>query len=403
MEIQKMFMILGILLLIAYFLKSNIAERFHIPGVTLYIILGVVLGGSVTGFLSTEIVDKLDFISDLALGLIAFSIGVELNKEVLQKMGKSIIVISFCEGLGAFLLVFLSFHFLLHKALYFSLVLGAVASATAPAATVYVIKQFKAKGALTSTIMGVVGTDDAIALAIYVFASLFASSLLLGKSASISNYILEPLKSISLSLIIGILMAFIYNTIFWKKRHSDDITMGIISFLLIALAVSQRLHISELLTIMTFGCTLVNKNLKLANRTKSSLDFLTPLFLPWFFTLAAAHLDVSLISTISGMGIVYIVARASGKVIFASLGAVVSKAPETVRKFIGFSLIPQVGVAVALALAVKRQFTQPIYGQAGIDLANIVINLLLLTTIFTETVGPVLTYFSLKKAGDIRS
>jgi len=403
MDVEKIFLILGILLLVAYILKANVAERFHVPGVTLYIILGVILGGSVTGFLNSEIVNKLDFISDLALALIAFSIGVELNKDVLQKVGKSIIIISFFEGMGAFLLVFLSFHFLLHKALYFSLVLGAVASATAPAATVYVIKQFKSKGTLTSTIMGVVGTDDAIALAIYVFASLFASSLLLGKPASISNYILEPLKSISLSVLIGIFMAFTYNAIFWKKRHTDDITMGIISFLLIALAVSQKLHISELLTIMTFGCTLVNKNLKLANRTKSSLDFLTPLFLPWFFTLAAAHLDVSLVATISGMGIVYIVARASGKIIFASLGAVISNAPKTVKKFIGFSLIPQVGVAVALALAVKREFTQPMYGQAGIDMANIIINLLLLTTIFTEIVGPILTYFSLKKAGDIRS
>jgi len=403
MDFDKAFLILGILLIVAYLLKSMVSERFHIPGVTLYIILGVILGGSVTGYLNADIVDSLDFISDLALGLIAFSIGVELNKEVLQKVGKSIIIISFFEGLGAFLMVFISFYFFLHKALYFSLLLGAVASATAPAATVYVIKQFKSKGVLTSTILGVVGTDDAIALIIYVFASLFASSLLLNKPVSIANYVLEPLKSISLSLIIGIIMAFIYNFMFWKKRHADDITMGIISFLLIALSVSQKLHISELLTIMAFGCTLVNKNLKLANRTKDNLEFLTPLFLPWFFTLAASHLDVGLIKTISGMGIVYIISRASGKIIFASLGAVVSKAPSTVRKFIGFSLIPQVGVAVALALAVKRQFTQPIYGQAGIDMAYLIINLLLLTTIFTEIVGPLLTYFSLKKAGDIRS
>jgi Kef-type K+ transport system membrane component KefB len=179
--------------------------------------------------------------------------------------------------------------------------------------------------------------------------------------------------------------------------------MGIMGFLLVALAISNQLHISELLTIMIFGCTLVNKNLKLANRTKETIEALNPMFLPWFFILVASELNVGLIKTISGMGIVYIIARTFGKVGFASLGAIVSNAPPTVKKYIGFSLIPQLGVSVALALAVKKQFTKPVYGAAGSHMSILVINVLLLTTIFTEILGPVFTYFSLKKAGDIRS
>ncbi len=391
---------LGISLTIVYITKK-IVERFHIPAVTGYVIVGVLGGVSILGFFNQDVINNFSIVSDLALSIIAFSIGVELNKTTLSKLGSSIIIIAFMEGFLAFAFVTITFYLLDPSKLYRALIFGSIASATAPAATVYVIQQYKAKGPLTSTILGVVGIDDAISLTIYVFASLFAQSMLLKTHLSVFRMIITPIYKISLSLLIGGALAFVYVILFKKIRFQDDLLIGMGATILIAMGISEALKLSELLTVMTLGSVIVNSDHMLANRSRKAVDSLSPVIIPLFFMYAGARLQVNLIGKIGILGLLYTLARFLGKLVGASTGAIISKAPKSVRKYIGFSLIPQVGVAVALSLAVQKQFGRGAFGQAGIDMANTAINILLFTTIITEILGPVLTKYTLTKAQEI--
>ncbi len=392
---------IGLTLFIGFILKYYVSDRFKIPAVTIYIILGVILGISFVKMYDDAMLKNLDFISKLALGLIAFIIGSELNKDVIFKLGRSIISIAIFEALAAFLIVMCSIVFFTSLPFYYALILGSVASATAPAATVYVIQQYKAKGPLTSTIMGVVGIDDAVALIIYVFASIFASNILKGTDLSVFVIMVKPLINILLSVIIGLVSGIVYIMMMKKIRDNEIILMSIFAFILIQLGVSELLNVSELLAIMFFGAFIVNVNYNLSRRTGSIANSLNPIILPLFFIFAGAHLNVNLVGKIGVLGLIYTASRMAGKIGGAYFGAVVGKAQPVVRKWIGFSLIPQVGVAVALALSVSQKFGTEEYGKAGTELASIVINVLLFTTIITEIIGPVLTRISLTKAKEI--
>jgi len=399
---QNHLLYIGITLLCAFLLRYFISDKFKIPAVTIYIVLGVIFGISLLKVYTPKILDSMEFISKLALGLIAFIIGSELNKKTIQKLGKSILIIALFESFMAFLVVTAVIALTSRYQFYYALILGAVSSATAPAATVYVIQQYKSKGPLTSTIMGVVGIDDAVALIIFVFASVFASSLMIGTHPSIAMIILKPFAIIICSVAMGTAMGLVYYFLMKKIRDNEIVLMAIFSFILILLGISEILKLSELLTIMAFGFFLTNTSTNLTYRAKLNLENLSPILLPLFFILAGAHLNVGLIKKIGILGLIYTVARMSGKISGASIGALIGKAPKVVRKYIGFSLIPQVGIAVALALSVKNQFGNGSYGQEGIELSNIVINILLFTTVITEIVGPLLTKFVLKKANEIK-
>ncbi len=387
--------------LIVIYATKKFVDRAYLPAVTGYVIVGVLAGASVLNFISKDVIDDFSIVSDIALGIIAFSIGIELNRETLSKLGKSIMFIAFFEGFGAFVVVTTVTYLIDPTALYRAFIFGSIASATAPAATVYVIQQYKARGPLTSTILAVVGIDDAIALTIYVFASLFASSMLSNAELSVAKLILTPVIKISLSLLLGGVVGFLYYAIFRKIRHTDELSIGIAASILLVMAVAERFDLSELLSVMTLGAFLANTNPMLANRSHKTVENFSPIFLPLFFMLAGARLDVTLIGKIGILGLIYTAARFAGKIGGASLGAMLGGAPRVVKKYVGFSLLPQVGVAIALSLAVQKKFGSGKYGQAGIEMAGIVINLLLFTTIITEIVGPILTRISLSRAGEI--
>lgn len=390
---------LGIALFIGYFAK-RLVSIFKIPDVTGYVALGVLSGFLVFGRFP-GLLDSLDIISDLALAIIAFIIGHELKGEVIKQLGKPIFFIVFGEAFAAFILVFSSLYFLNVLPIHSALLLGAIASATAPAATVFVIHQYKSRGPLTSTIMAVVGIDDAIALIIYVFAANMAGNVFTGTKFSIM-VLLSPLMSIFLSFCFGILAGAIFHWLFRNVRNTDKMSMGIVAFLLLAMGGAELLHISELLTVMVFSAFISNSSPILARRSGELIGNFTPILLPLFFIFAGAHLDLTKIGSIIIICIIYTLARATGKIGGATLGGIIGKAPEVVKKYIGFGLIPQIGVAVALALAVKREFGNPngIYGQEGADMAIMIINVLLCTTIITELVGPLMTRYALIKSGE---
>ena len=390
---------LAIASLVAFFSK-RLTNKIGLPIVTGYVLSGVILGISVLKIFHADILDRLDIVNDFALGVIGFTIGSELRKAVFKQLGKSIILIALFESVFAFIVVSVAIYIMDPGKIYQALILGAVASATAPAATVYVIQQYKAKGPLSSTILAVVGIDDAFALIIFVFASIVAKNIMLATHMSIVSVIAVPVKEILFSVILGLVLSIIYVMIFRKVRFPDDLLLGIAGFLLCALGLAHQFHLSALLAAMTFGVGVTNTDAMLTNRSSKVTETLSPLFFAYFFIFAGAHLNIGLFPKIGFMGLIYFLARTAGKISGASLGAVLGRAQKTVRRYIGFSLIPQVGVAVALAIVVKKEFGSGEFGDAGLNLSVLVINILLFTTIITEVLGPILTKWALTKSGE---
>ncbi|MGE4583646.1 MAG: cation:proton antiporter [Sphaerochaeta sp.] len=384
----------------AGYVIKHITSAIKVPEVTGYVLLGVILGNSVVHLLTTPVLDSLSSVSTIALGLISFMIGIELKLDVIKKLGKSIMSIVTFESMGAFLVVSLGLYFIFRADLNTALLLGAVASATAPAATVAVIKQYKAKGELTSTILAVVGIDDAAALIIYVFIESFVSSNLSGSSVSVPSMFASALLSIFMALGIGVLSAIVYGLVLRKTRNNDWIMLLLATFMFALLGVCELLQISELLSIMAFGMVIVNTSPTLSKKSEGIISNFSPIFLVAFFVLGGAHLDLGSIRTIGLLGLFYFAMRSIGKMGGATLGAILGKAPKKVRSLIGFSLLPQVGVALALALAINKKFGSGQFGDVGSQLASTIINVLLFTTIITEVVGPLLTRYALHKAGE---
>lgn len=393
------FIYLGIIFFAA-FLTREFTKKIRIPEVTGYVLIGVVLGVSLLHILGPSVLEHLSAVSTVALGIIAFIIGIELRLDVIKKLGKSILLIVIFECFSAFALVYFVLLTLFPDSPQMALLLGSVASATAPAATVAVIKQYRAKGDLTSTIMAVVGIDDAMALIIYVFASGIVKAGLTGESTEIIEILAKTLFSIVESLALGWVAARLLRLFAGFSRDNDSIQLMIAAAVLALLGVSELLGNSELLAVMAFGSILVNTAPTLTRRGTPIIENFSPLFLAAFFLLGGAHLDVRVLGQIGLMGIVYFAARSVGKIGGASLGAFLGRAPKKIRKFIGLTLLPQVGVALALALSINKEFTRPEYGPTGMRMAHYIINILLFTTIITEVIGPLLTRFALRKAGE---
>ncbi|MDA3885256.1 MAG: cation:proton antiporter [Candidatus Delongbacteria bacterium] len=402
MEPQNILLYLGILFLISTGNKI-LSKKINIPEVTGYVIIGVLCGQSVFNVFNDQMIESLKYLSSIALGIIAFTIGVELRFTVLKKIGKSIFLIVIFEGFAAFFLVLFSVRYLLHQEMFVALLLAAVSAATAPAATVAVIKQYKSKGQLTSAILAVVGVDDALALIIYVFAASFSMSMMMGTEMHIIATIITSILSIFYAIILGIVGALLFMLLLKKIRSDEIVKMALAAFILLLLGISEHFNVSELLSIMTFGALLTNASPVVARKSENIIGFFTPIFLAIFFIIGGAHLDVLSINKIGIIGVVYFFARAFGKIGGASLGAAIGKAPKNIRKYIGFALLPQVGVALALALAINKDFNQPMYGEKGKEVAILVINILLFTTIITEIIGPMLTKKVLMKSGEIKS
>ncbi len=401
MELTTLFY-LGLAVLVSFFVKL-LFSKLKLPEVTGYVLAGIILGTSLLHIFNSNILEHLEPISSVALGFIAFIIGIELKFSTIQKLGKSIVAIVILESFGAFILVFATMMFAFKGNLPYALILGAVAAATAPAATIAVMRQYKARGPLSSTIVAVVGIDDAVALIIYVFASSFTVAILGKEQLNVLGIIGSALLSVLLALLMGGIAALVFLLILKKIKSNDLIAPLLVAFILILLGLSDTFHLSELLSIMSFGSLVANLSPTLAAKSEDIVQTYAPLFLASFFIFGGAHLDITLITQIGILGILFFVSRGLGKIGGASLGASLGKASPVVKKYIGFALLPQVGVALALALSVKKTFDNSKFGAPGHELAIIVINILLLTTIFTEIIGPLLTRHVLTKAGEINT
>ena len=392
---------------------SRVAKMLKLPAVTAYLVAGILVGpyclGALgitgIGFTSMEEVEHFSILSKIALGFIAFSIGNEFRLSQLKKTGKQATIIGILQAVVTTLLVdavLIAFHFIFPETLSLSaaIVLGAIASATAPAATLMVVKQYKAKGKLTDILLPVVALDDAVGLVLFAVSFGVAKAINVGK-LDVLSIIVEPLLEVVLSLGLGALMGllFTYFERFFhsrSKRLSMSVTFVIITVILANLEYPSigGVHVafSPLLVCMMLGtifCNICDFSEELMDRVDR---WTAPLFII-FFVLSGAELELSVFTDLFVVliGIVYILSRSAGKYLGAFGSAKLSGCDDNIVKYLGITLLPQAGVALGMAATAQK------LGQDGAIVAQIV----LFAVLIYEIVGPTLTKISLTKAGDI--
>ena len=394
-------------------LLSRPAKLLKLPAVTAYLVAGIVVGPFVLGafgvpglgFVSAEDVKSYSIICDVALGFIAFSIGNEFRLSQLKNIGKQATIVGIFQAVVTTVFVDVAL-ILLHLAmpdklpLPAAIVLGAIASATAPAATLMVVKQYKAKGPLTDILLPVVALDDAVGLVLFAISFGIAKALGSGRIDVIS-IIVEPILEVVLSLLLGLVMGLLF-TLCERFFHSRSKRMSVsITFVLLTIALSMMkfeifgVHIafSSLLVCMMLGtifCNICDFSEELMDRVDR---WTAPLFV-LFFVLSGAELELSVFGDfmIVLIGIVYILARSAGKYSGAFASAKISGCDKNIVKYLGVTLLPQAGVALGMALKSHE------LGEVGELIANIT----LFAVLVYELVGPMLTKIALLKAGDIQ-
>ena len=395
--------------LLAGLMMSRLVKRWHLPAVTAYLVAGVLIGPNCLGllgipgigFASFDYVASFSLICDVALGFIAFSIGNEFRLSALKHTGKQATVIAIIQALAATILVditLLLLHLVLGDKLPVStcIVLGAVATATAPAATIMVVNQYKAKGPLTNLLLPIVALDDAVGLVVFAISFGVAKTMISG-SFSLLSVVLNPLLEIVCSL--GGLFSLVE-----KLFHSNSKRLSIaVTFVILATALSKvqiplggeiSIGFSPLLVCMMVGtvfCNVCDFSEEIMFKTDR---WTAPLYV-LFFVLSGAELDLRVFGELAvvGIGIAYIVSRSAGKIAGASAAAKLMKCEEKVCKYLGITLLPQAGVALGMSVTVAAQM-----GQEGAVIRDII----LFSVLVYELVGPIFTKIALTKAGEIQ-
>ena len=393
-------------------LLSRLAKLLQLPAVTAYLVAGVLIGPFCLGafgveglgFISLENVESYSIISDVALGFIAFSIGNEFRLKDLKQIGKQATIIGILQAVFTTLVVdaaLIGLHFMIPDKLPLpaAIILGAVASATAPAATLMVVKQYKAKGPVTQTLLPVVALDDAVGLILFAISFGIAEAIV-ASEISLVAIIVEPLLEVILSVILGATMGLIF-TFIERFFHSRSKRLAVsVAFVFLTVAISMikfnigGVHVafSSLLSCMMLGtifCNICDFSAELMDR----LDRWTAPIYVLFFVLSGAELNLAVFKdyTVIIIGLVYIIFRCLGKYYGARISADIAKADPNVRKYLGITLFPQAGVALGMAMKAME------LGSIG----SIVSNIVLFSVLIYEIVGPFLTKIALTKAGDI--
>lgn len=403
---------LSIALLVALLL-TRVAKIMKLPAVTAYLVAGILIGPFVLGALNIEGIGitkgqlgNLGIVADVALGFIAFSMGNEFRLSQLKKIGTQATIIGILQALIATVFVdaaLIGVHFMMPHILSLeaAIVLGAVATATAPAATLMVVKQYKAKGKLTDILLPVVAVDDAIGLIVFAISFGVAKSLGTG-NVEITNIILEPLLEVVLSLALGFVAGLLFTEC-EKFFHSRSKRIAVsVTFVLLTVGLSNLkfeingIHIafSSLLSCMMLGTVFCNE-CDVSEELMERADRWTAPILILFFVISGAELDLSIFTNfaIVIVGIIYILSRSLGKYFGANVSARITHCDSNIVKYLGITLLPQAGVALGMAIKARE------LGPQGIIVGNIT----LFAVMIYELIGPLLTKVALTRSGDIDS
>jgi Kef-type K+ transport system membrane component KefB len=390
--------LIGLIIAVS-FLGSKLFQRFGIPQVVGFIIIGVVLGPSFLNIVPLELSRELIFISEIALGLIGFDIGSHLLFGELRRLGRSILFILLFEAIGTFVLVALGIY-ALTQSLHTALIFGALASATAPAATVDVLAEYDAKGPLTTTLLAVVGMDDALALLLFSVAAAFAESLLAQSGPpSVLQMLQLPLVEIGGSLVLGVGLGLLLDQIMCRMKVQHDAMAVSIGFVFLSVGLSQAFGFSLILTAMILGMVVVNRCPEHGRHIRFTIEQAGPVIYVLFFTLVGARFQIGLLPTMGLLGVAYVVLRSTGKFFGAWLGGTVGGAEPVVRNNLGLGLLSQAGVAIGLALSSANRFSA--YGEEGQALGALIINVITATTFVVQIVGPISVKLAISRAGEI--
>jgi Kef-type K+ transport system membrane component KefB len=397
-------LLVGVMTIIGLYAGKSM-KWVRMPSIIGFMLVGVIIGPSFFNILDEPLQKQLSFITEIALGFVALSIGLELNFRSLKELGAGIIVIIICESFFAFFAVTAGL-FLLTGDLALSLTFGAIAPASAPAGTVAVIQEYRAHGSLTKALYAVVGFDDGLGIIIFGFVAAFVRRMIVsdpaGGEPSIMATIMLPLKEVGLSVLVGSVASFFFSVLFKKLKITRDIFILIFASVLIITGISTRLHLSLILTNMVYGIVLVNtQRHTVLQKMRDELSNAMPLFFVLFFTLAGSNLHVLALPSLGMVGIVYIVARTTGLMGGAWFGSLVGRSEKKIRRYLGMGILSQAGVAIGLALIVKQEFG-PLGGE-GARIGSAVITSITATCIFFEIIGPILTKVGLKRAGEIQA
>lgn len=397
-------LLVGLALLLGH-LGGKIANRFRMPSVVGYLLVGVLLGCSVSGMVDEATAEALGPVAAFGLGIVAFTIGSEMSWPLLKRTGRGLAILLLATSFGAVLAVFmllwlLGGWLLPHRglALPAALVFGAIAATTAPAGTVAVIREARAKGPMTSILLAVVGLDDAVGIIVYAFAAACAG-FILGGRLSAPAMLAGPVLEIFGSLLIGGLVGTALTAVISRTESRAEILSLVLGGVLLVTGIAGALHVSLILANMAVGVALANLSPRAGERAFAAIERVShPVFI-LFFVVAGVHLDLRVLSAAGFLVPVYILGRTGGKLLGAYAGVAAARMERRWRLPMGLGLLSQAGVAVGLALLAARTFTQ--YGEAGRLLASLVINSIAASTVFFEIIGPIAAKIALLRVYEV--
>lgn len=405
-ELHPLFYV-GLLLVLSY-VGGKVANYFQAPRVVGYLIIGMLLSPSVSGVFHEKLVkEELTLITHIALAIIAFSIGGSLELAKVKRFGKHILWITFTQAFGAFLIatmVLALFFPLVHGVgpashsfwrSFFpvALVIGAISAATAPAAILAIVHEYRAKGPLTTILLGIVALDDALTIFFFAFAVSVAQSMVSQEAITWQNFLLAPTFSLLVSVSIGAAIGVCFRGLIRIVRRQEAMLGIVAGFVFLISGIAISLQVSPLLANMVLGFVVVN----FVGPQKDVFSVVESVEEPifgMFFTLAGAHLDLQVIQTAGWVALLIVLGRFIGKLSGTRLGAQISHAPETVKKYLGYALLPKAGVTVGLVLEARTIFDPTSFSE-------IMVNAVLGSVIINELLTPFLVRFSLFRAGEV--
>ncbi len=379
------------------FLSGKAVNYLKLPAVVGYLVAGLLLGPSFLHGFSADWLDRLDVFTNVALSLVAFIIGSQMRLETLREMGRGIGLIILLESFGAFAAVACGVY-MVTGSLPIALIFGAIAPASAPAGTVAVLEECKAKGRLTNALYTVVGLDDGLAIIIFAAAAALAKLSISDGSTSVLAALFSAVVEIVGSIALGCLIGAATGYFIRKLRVEQGVLAVSLAGIFACSGLANYLGFSLILANLSLGMVFVNLYQVANKKAYRAIESISlPIYIIFFF-IAGAELQVKLLLGMGAIGVVYILCRIAGLMGGAWLGAVISKQGEVIRKYLGLGILSQAGVAIGLAVLAASRFES--VGQAGRQLAITVVNIVAASTIFFEVIGPICTRYAITKAGE---
>ena len=388
---------LGVLILAGY-VFGRLCQLLRLPTITGYIVAGLVVSDSVAGIVDHHTVASLAPITEVALSFIAITIGGEFHFAKLRRTGGKILAITLFEAIFAAVMVSTVLGFLLLPFSY-ALLLGAIAAATAPAATVVIVRDLRARGEFVDYLFGVVAFDDAVSVLLFSMGFAVVTPLLMGGATDGAGILVafgHGVAEIGLSALAGVVSGLVIHVVAGRRRPDNEVLLITLGVLFAATAGVLLLGLSALIANMCTGVVLVN----LAARNRRVFAALEPITAPvfaLFFILAGAELDLSVVGQglVVVLGLVYLAARFAGKMAGVTVGSLVVRAPANVRRYLGFCLFPQAGVAIGLAMVVQGSALFVDAPEAVREMLRLLTNVVLFSVFVNELIGPLISRFGI--------